>query len=94
MLDVVVCVHQLAELSLTGLHFLVLGFLFGSEVSVISDKAFKACENLVPVQLHIGTIGLLQADTLTGAVNPTSSRYGVRAAADTVFSLELWEPVK
>ena len=86
-LDVIVSIHQLAELSLTGLHFLILGFLFGGEISAVSDKVFKACENLVPVQLHIGTIGLLQADALAGAVNPSTTGYRVRAAADTVLVL-------
>ena len=33
--NIVVCVHVLAELPLTGLHFLVLGFFFGGEVSAV-----------------------------------------------------------
>ena len=79
---------QLAELSLTGLHFIILGLFFGREVSAVSDDVFKPCKGLIPVQLHIGTVGLLQADSLTGAVNPASSRYGVGAAADTVLVLQ------
>ena len=59
MLDVVVCVHVLAELPLTGLHFLILGLFFGSEVSAVSDDILKPCESLMPVQLHIGTFGFL-----------------------------------
>ena len=58
-LDVVVCVHVLAELPFTGLHFIVLGLFFGGEVSAVSDDVLKPCENLMPVQLHVGTIGLL-----------------------------------
>ena len=59
MLDVVICVHVLTELPFTGLHFLILGFFVGSEVSAVSDDVFKPCGNLVPVQLHVSTIGLL-----------------------------------
>ena len=58
-LDVVICVHVLAELPFTGLHFIVLGLFFGCEVSAVSDDVLKPCENLMPVQLHVGTIGLL-----------------------------------
>ena len=85
MFNIVVCVHVLAELPLTSLHFLVFGFFFGCEVSAVSDNAFKPCGDLVPVQLHIGTIGLLQADTPTGAFNPALSRHRMRAAALTVL---------
>lgn len=86
-LNVVVCVHVLAELPLTGLHFLVPGFFFGREVSTISDDILKAREHLVPVQFYIGTIGLLQLNAFTGAVNPANSRYCMGAAADTVLVL-------
>ena len=87
MLDVVVCVHVLAELPFTGLHFLILGLFFGCEVSSVSDDVLKPCENLMPVQLHVGTFGFLQSDAFAVAVSPSSPRYCVRAAADTVLIL-------
>ena len=86
-LNIVVCVHLLAELPLTGLHFLILGFFFGREVSAVSDNAFKLCGDLAPIQFHIGTIGLLHTDTFTGAFNPALSRHRMRAAANTVLVL-------
>ena len=87
MLDVVVCVHVLAELPFTGLHFLVLGLFFGGEVSAVSDDVLKPCENLMPVQLHISTFGFLYSDTLTGAVNPSLSRYCMRASTRAILVL-------
>jgi len=32
---------------------------FGREVSAVTDDVFKPCKYLIPVQLHIGTVGLL-----------------------------------
>ena len=87
MLDVVIGVHVFAEPPFTGLHFIVLGFFFGGEVSAVSDDVLKPCENLMPVQLHVGTFGFLQFDTLTGAVDPALSRYRMRASTRTVLVL-------
>jgi len=58
-LDVIVSIHQLAELSLTGLEFIIPCLFFGREVSAVTDDVFKPCKYLIPVQLHIGTVGLL-----------------------------------
>ena len=58
-LQIIVSVVASAELSLTGLHFLILGFFFRSEISAVSDDIVESGSDLVPVQLHIGTIGLL-----------------------------------
>ena len=85
MFYIVVCVHVFAELPFTGLHFLVPGFFFGSKVSVVSDDILKPCKNLAPVQFHIGTIGFLQSDAFTAALNPAPSRYGMGAAALSIL---------
>ena len=87
MFDLVVGVHVFAELPFTGLHFIVLGLFFGCEVSAVSDDVLKPCENLMPIQLHVGTFGFLYSDTLTGAVNPSLSRYCMRASTRAVLVL-------
>ena len=48
-LNVVITVIKLTEFPFRSLHFIVLGFFFGGEVSAVSDEAFKTGENLVPV---------------------------------------------
>ena len=87
MFDVVIGVHVFAELPLTGLHFLISGFFFGSKISAVPNDVFKAGEHLVPVQLYISTAGLLQTDTLAAAVNPALSRYSMRTTACAVLIL-------
>ena len=87
MLDVVIGVHVLAELPLTGLHFLISGFFFRSKISAVPNDVFKAGEHLVPVQLYISTAGLLQTDTLAAAVSPALSRYSMRMTAYSVLVL-------
>ena len=86
-LNLIVDVHFLAELSLTGLHFIVLDLFFRREVSSISDDIVKSGSDLVPVQLHIDAIGLLQFHTFAAAVSPSTPRYSVRASALSVLVL-------
>ena len=85
MLDVVVGVKVASELSLPCLHLFIPGFLFWRKISVVSDDALKVGEHLVPVQLHICTVGFLKFDPLAAAVKPTYAGYGMRAASDPVF---------
>ena len=57
-LNIVVCVHVPTELQFTGLYFLISGFFFGGEISVVSDNAVEPLCDFIPVQFHIGTIWL------------------------------------